>query len=336
MSSELQSLIRLRSVDKDNIVVAASFDDDDANYPRTNIYVFRNGDWQVYLHRYSFTSLGAFENEKLVYFGIVRDDNEPNKRNIINVINGDLIDLFDSTKISDRFENGLAGYIYNAKFIDGTIFAVGANGQFWLGSNSGNELRTELLQISDLQTKLTNLSMTQSITEATAKFIEELVKSEARHFWSLDGLSHDDVYACGEWRLIGHWDGKTLSRVESRPRLRLHRVLAETRDRIWICGDESTLMLGNARDGFGYFEVPGEEKDFTAMTLFQNKLVLLSFPNELHTFDNGRFGRLVPDIPIRDIMDIQAVDDVLWVMALKGLYRFDGTRWEQIDFPGQL
>ncbi|MEF2074933.1 hypothetical protein [Consotaella aegiceratis] len=132
------------------------------------------------------------------------------------------------------------------------------------------------------------------------------------------------------------------SRTDSDADNGLLAVLAESEERVWACGRNGNFLVGNHSSGFRTLDVLGGIDgwpEFNGMAMFQGKLYLSSYadPRGLLVFDGRRMEQvrsgLTPDI--EDVSAVSAVgDEVLWVMGSKDLLRFDGTRWERIDFPG--
>lgn len=135
------------------------------------------------------------------------------------------------------------------------------------------------------------------------------------------------------------WDGSRWSRLQLPVTAgRITNIHVESEDRILMCGDNGTLLAGNARSGFQTLGPLGASQLFTSVTKFQDlyylgsNVGLFQFNPTLATraFRKVR-TRLQPEL--QDANIAQAVDGVLWSMGTKDLARFDGTRWERFHHP---
>lgn len=136
-----------------------------------------------------------------------------------------------------------------------------------------------------------------------------------------------------------YWNGKTwidLQLPESAERLT--NIYVESEQRIWMCGANGTLLLGNAQEGFCNLSGVEDNQLFLSLCKFQDKIYLGSNLG-LFVYDPADHPAgirkvitdLTPDLQDANIVD--SVDDVLWSIGSKDIARFDGEHWERIHHP---
>jgi len=174
-------------------------------------------------------------------------------------------------------------------------------------------------------------------------------------FNDMQGLTEDAIYLCGEVGpgskpVLCYWDGATLEELKvPLEEAALTGIHIESPDSVWVCGREGVLLHGSRSRGFN--PVPGDRRLnlFHHITPYRGKLVMPASvrPGGLWEYDpaTGAFGRFDPplprltpppadsDEPHGGPFFAQAVGDVLWVVAARDIYRFDGQSWERIQHP---
>jgi hypothetical protein len=134
------------------------------------------------------------------------------------------------------------------------------------------------------------------------------------------------------------WNGQAWARLPLPATAgRITDIYIESEERVWMCGDEGTLILGNARDGFATMNRLGAAQLLHSVSKFQDKyylgsnLGLFQFDGVAgHLFRMVRTG-LVPELTDANV--VESVDGVLWSLGTKDLARFDGVTWERVPFP---
>jgi len=119
---------------------------------------------------------------------------------------------------------------------------------------------------------------------------------------------------------------------------RITNIYVESAARIWMCGAEGTLLLGNAEDGFESLSAVRYNQLFYSVSEFQGKIYLGSNLG-LFVYDplNHAVGvrevvtGMTPELQDANIVD--SVDQILWSIGPKDIARFDGLRWERIHHP---
>lgn len=174
-------------------------------------------------------------------------------------------------------------------------------------------------------------------------------------FNDIKGMSNDSIYICGETGpgtkpVLCYWDGTTLHELKLPiSEGALTGIYIENRDSVWICGREGLILHGSWARGFNPVGLPTRNNLFHCITPYREKLVLASSvrPGGLYELDpkTGEFGRFNPplppltqssaelDAPKAGPYYAEAFGNVLWVVGLRDIYRFDGAEWERIKHP---
>jgi len=173
-------------------------------------------------------------------------------------------------------------------------------------------------------------------------------------FHDMQALSEKAIYLCGEEGpgtkpVLCFWDGDRLHELD--PGITegaLTGLYIESPDSIWICGREGVLLHGNPTTGFAPVPARTRLNLFHMITPYRGTLVLPASvrPGGLYQLDpeTGDFGHFEPRLPRLTSRDdpnsieggpffAQGVGDVLWVVAEKDVFRFDGSAWERIPHP---
>ncbi|MEO3715721.1 hypothetical protein [Roseateles flavus] len=162
---------------------------------------------------------------------------------------------------------------------------------------------------------------------------------------AIHGPDESDIYlvgclsASGLPPLVYHWDGSRWLRLPL-PEVaeRITNIHVESKDRIWLCGSNGTLLLGNARDGFRSLSTVDDNQLFLSVTLFEGRAYLGSNLG-LFVYDPADAAAgirpvvtgLVPELQDANIVD--SVEGVLWSIGPKDIARFDGQSWTRIHHP---
>jgi hypothetical protein len=173
-------------------------------------------------------------------------------------------------------------------------------------------------------------------------------------FFDVNGTSENAVYLCGvvgpgSKPVLCFWDGSTLHELKVHlTEAALTGIYIENPDSVWVCGREGVLLHGSYARGFAPVSLNTQLNLFHMITPYRGKLVMPASvrPGGLYEYDpkTGAFGKFDPPLPrLRSRDDpesidggpffAQAVGDVLWVVASKDIFRFDGTEWERIEHP---
>lgn len=243
--------------------------------------------------------------------------------------NGQLIKLGAKTKYENIADAGLSrpgaagyGYLMGLKQIGKHLYVCGFAGQALRRDESGDWQHIDH-------------GLLQNVGMSRGGYVVQ----------AIDGPSENSIYVAGSVIDRGippradFFDGRSWRSLALPPNSsRLTCIFVESADRIWMGGDNGTLLFGNATTGFRSFGPVSDRMLITSIALFGNKgyiatqLGLFSFhPNKVgSSFTKVRTG-LKPEL--RDSNVVQAIDGVLWSFGPKDLARFDGVRWERVQHP---
>lgn len=213
------------------------------------------------------------------------------------------------------------GYMSGLKQIGAHLYACGGAGQVYkrLDVNRWVHMDEGLLQRPDVS--------------------ERLLLS------AIDGPHEKAIYTAGSLSAMGHppkvffWNGQTWREI-ALPQVaeRINAIHIESESRIWLCGANGTLLVGNERDGFKSLSRVEDNQLFYSICLYRGIAVMgsnmgLFFYDPKHPEQGIRelLTGLTPEL--QDANKVSAVDDVLWSIGNKDIARFDGNTWTRIHHP---
>jgi hypothetical protein len=171
------------------------------------------------------------------------------------------------------------------------------------------------------------------------------MKSDHYSIQVINGANENAIYVAGCRNepyypvRASFWNGKiwrdlTLPEVAER----ITNIYVESKSRIWMCGANGTLLLGNADDGFRSLSTVDDNQLFLSLCMFQEKIYLGSniglfqYDPANHVAGIGKvITGLMPELQDANIVD--SVDTILWSIGPKDIARFDGIKWERIHHP---
>lgn len=237
---------------------------------------------------------------------------------------GDVVLLTAMTKLERIAGAGIEspdsrfyGRMRGLRVIGDGLYACGDGGQFYRRRGPGDwvHLDPRFLQAPD------------------TPFEEKLMLVQ------IDGPSEDQIYICGYRGKLIFYDGKAARRIDPGTDANLVDILVEDERTIWICGSKGALLRGNHREGFA--PVPGVigQSLFNSMALFDDKLHVAAStgrPSGLFVYDYGILRQVSTGLEpeIKNPHTLTERNGVMWAVSMKDIVRFDGARWERIDFPG--
>ena len=251
------------------------------------------------------------------------------------------------------------GKLHTLRQIGSQIYACGAGGQVYVRHGRDDWRMLTDAVLFDPETELHAIRKAPPMNDpGYADYVINLALNPPSRnilFNDMQGLSEDAIYLCGEVGpgtkpVLCFWDGETLEELKlPLAEAALTGIYIESPDSVWVCGREGVLLHGSRARGFN--PVPGDRRLnlFHHITPYRGKLVMPASvrPGGLWEFDpkTGAFGRFDPPLPrlTRPPADsdephggpffAQATGDVLWVIAARDIYRFDGQSWERIQHP---
>lgn len=119
---------------------------------------------------------------------------------------------------------------------------------------------------------------------------------------------------------------------------RITNMHVASADCIWLCGDDGTLLMGNADEGFKSLAPQSEHQVFTSVTEFEARIYLVSdlglFVYDLAQPDAGICKvKTTLDPDLQDANVVEARGQVLWSIGPKDIARFNGKTWERMQHP---
>jgi hypothetical protein len=159
---------------------------------------------------------------------------------------------------------------------------------------------------------------------------------------AIDGIAENDIYIAGSQpsasglagRLF-HSDGSRWQAIELPEVGALNAIHIENDGRIWLCGHNGALLVGNHRDGFKALSADPDLL-FHDLTIY-NEILYLGSLRGLYARDrrDDAVRRVATGLSVeRDYVgSIDHADGILWCVGPKDITRFDGARWTRIHHP---
>jgi hypothetical protein len=242
---------------------------------------------------------------------------------------GNLHYTFDDSEVEEKipgsgvFSEGAEGwgYMSGLKQIGEHLYACGGAGQVYkrIGQNSWVHMDKGLLQDPGVS--------------------ERLLLS------AIDGSHEGAIYTAGSLSAMGHppkvffWNGLVWRELQL-PAVaeRINAIHVESETRIWLCGANGTLLLGNANDGFKSLSTVHDNQLFYSICKFEG-LMYMGSNMGLFCYDPNNHAKGIREVvtglspELQDANVVDAVDGVMWSIGEKDIARFDGKKWERIHHP---
>jgi hypothetical protein len=208
------------------------------------------------------------------------------------------------------------GYLNRLRYLHGTLFAIGNSGQVYrrLGVDQWEHMDVGLLQ---------------------SPITADRPSREMIDLNDIGGPAANDLYACGDYRNLWHWNGTIWTQIELADYIsHLQEICVVSADEIYVCGYNGCLLKGNVRDGFKDVSAHDVNVAFLSVHRFNDQLFLASAEG-LHIYDGKTIKvyatRLKPEL--QDAHQLDSADGVLWSFGYKDLAYFDGKTWTRVDHP---
>jgi hypothetical protein len=242
--------------------------------------------------------------------------------------NGEVVLLVNPPRQEQILEAGLThpsargyGYLNNIRQIGERLYACGFSGQVYRRNAPGDWVHMDqgILQPPDKQ---------------GGEYFVQVINGAHEQAIYIAGCEFDPGYPAR----ADFWDGQAWTRLALPASTgRINDIYIESEERVWMCGANGTLILGNARDGFATTNRLGAAQLFLSFTKYRDRYYLASNLG-LFQFDGvpGHLFRKVRTSLTPELADanvVQSVDGVLWSMGTKDIARFDGVTWERFPFP---
>lgn len=332
-----RSIIRAAAVSAEAIAVVTVPDEDDPGSTRSTFHLWRDGGWRSVAHAFAVAALGVDR-------GPAGDGGD---RVAAIDAEGRLLEPFsgqiDEGLVAARAgmaNDHILGPIADFALFGDEVLAVGWGGQVWRRQAGGwrpGDLEFFDRKIDEtareaLFQKFINGTATEAEQDA---YVRAAIDSYGKTPWSLAALAPGDAYACGDEGLLVHFDGARATRIDTHGETRLARAAVGPDGRIWVCGEDATVLVGTASDGFVRQVLPLGDFDFTRITAFGKWICLIDHPDRVLLLEGRTLVELRPpfDPPPKEIHTITVVDGILWIVSHKDILRFDGAQWRRLPFP---
>lgn len=304
----------------DYIALSGDMDNLPSHYPYTRVVLYdEQGEhlWSFFEEDYVVVAIAVWRRstDGLRYFAALSDEG-----NLVLTDDDENLEKIPGAGVNSPDATGW-GYMSDLRQIGKHLYACGGAGQVYkrVAPNQWEHMDQGLLQAPD---------------------VSERILPRAIH-----GPDESDIYlvgclsASGLPPLVYHWDGSRWLQLPL-PEMaeRITNIHVESRDRIWLCGSNGTLLLGNAREGFRSLSTVDDNQLFLSVTLFEDRAYLGSNLG-LFVYDPADAAAgirpvvtgLVPELQDANIVD--SVEGVLWSIGPKDIARFDGQSWTRIHHP---
>ena len=224
----------------------------------------------------------------------------------------------DGTKTVEKIPEaglrlGSRGYTLAIKEIGASLFVCGANDQVYRRKESDGSWAL--------------------ITAAPLKLVNALDPYYSL-LSSIDGSGEQDIYTCGMHGRLYHFDGKQWRQIPLPVDEHLNCVRSISKDEVWVCGENGTLLVGNHRSGFKNVSKIDDNQSFWSLTKFQGKIYIASTNEGMFVYDGSAIQPV--DTGLESGLWTYIVDsteDTLWSFSPKEIAVFDGKTWTRVIHP---
>jgi len=226
--------------------------------------------------------------------------------------------------IPDVRAYGNWSFLANIQQIGNHLYTCGSYGQVYkrLGENEWQHIDSGLLQP-----------------------VESTSYTDLLKLYVVKGVNENAIYAAGaqndkkQTAKAFFYDGNRWGEIKLPKKAGfIIDIYVESESKIWMCGDEGTLLVGNAKQGFKYLSDAYTQRNFSNICLFKETMYiatdrgLLAYrPGRL--FSGGKIEIVRPDLDdvyLHDIHTLTATKNVLWIIGEETIVRFDGKNWHNI------
>jgi hypothetical protein len=219
------------------------------------------------------------------------------------------------------------GYLSDIQQIGDHLYAAGFRGQVYkrLGPNQWVHMDEGILQVSPRIAK----------EAAEPAYSIQVINGPHENAIYIAGCTHLPYYPVR----ASFWNGQVWQDLQL-PDVaeRITNIYVESEQRIWMCGANGTLLLGNAYDGFKSLSTVDDNQLFLSLCKFENKIYLGSNIG-LFIYDPADHNagiqkvktNLVPNLQDANIVD--CYETVLWSIGPKDIAKYDGSTWQRIHHP---
>lgn len=156
----------------------------------------------------------------------------------------------------------------------------------------------------------------------------------------IGGSSEADVYTCGMYGHIYHFNGDEWRKLNSGTSEHFLGMHCVSRDEIIISGYGQTLLRGNAREGFDLLHQASTDMKFWSVKKFKNH-IYVGTTQGLRMFNGSGFDIVrQANVGFDETTVVQQIDSVsdnyLWIVSDRHVFRYDGEHVEKFEHPDNL
>ncbi len=299
----------------------------EADYVYTSTYLDAHDPANTIFTRL-FSYVGRFEGENWFYHDAdmnvaavcVKKATPTLGRRLVALSKEGEVEIYSNKDDSASFEKiaqagvrlGTRGYLTAIREIGGALFACGVNDQVYRRHEDGS---WTLLTSAPLQ-------------------LRSGLDPDVGMLNSIDGSSETDLYTCGLHGKLYHHDGQVWRQIALQTDEHLNCVRCISADEVWVCGNNGTLLTGNARDGFRDVSSIDDNFIFWSLAKFRNTIFLTTSDQGLFAYDGVAIHKVDTGFD-SDLWTYQldASEDMLWSFGPKEIARFDGQHWFRVEHP---
>ncbi len=161
------------------------------------------------------------------------------------------------------------------------------------------------------------------------------ISASATDLNSIDGIDEENIYTVGFNGKIFFLSGEKWQELDSPTNMHLERVKCVSKNEVYICGNNGTLLLGN-KNGFKDISDTYVSDNFWGIEYFQGKIYLSSL-NGLFVLDDKGIVQIKTGLePEIKGYRLHANDGVLWSFGVDDLAFFDGKNWQRVIHPDNI
>lgn len=212
------------------------------------------------------------------------------------------------------------------KFIGGELYALGSDGAIFKRHKDWDLISSTIYKPA--QGIEGELTIEQAMEFADRVELIDMCKTDQGSFYAV-GQSGFIAYADSEfaWKVIDtpydeHFGG----------------VIAGSDGNIWIAGFNGLLLYGNHEDGFEDKSNLEDNQNFGPICKYEDYLILGAWEG-LFKYEHGKIERIPTLTKLDDgngtlpIIGVHVVNEVIWVVCDRAIFKFDGQRWMEISHP---